>query len=300
MRPTTRGRIAARTTTRTGRTPFRRFRRSRRHLSFVVFVTDGDPTARNISGSPGFQTGFTDGSYAVLNPAFEAANALKTSGIRVFAIGVGQALSSTDSQIRLRAISGDVQFPQHELRGLRLHAPDRLLAAPGGALADQLRALFGAGQRDQARRRRRQRRLCAAERVGLHREGDRLRQLERQLPMAAPRNRDRARRPGEHPHRHDRHHPRRRWNDGFRLASLAHEPHQHDRAHRRRNERLPLRGGQLHEERQAARPFPTRRRSRSAASTTTTASTAPSRTRRTPASSRSPRSSTARRRPCRC
>ncbi len=83
----------------------------------VVYLTDGDPTARNISSSPGFQTGFPDGSYAALDPAFNDANALKVAGSRVFVIGVGQALSSGASQIRLRAISGDVQFPQNSFVG---------------------------------------------------------------------------------------------------------------------------------------------------------------------------------------
>ena len=83
----------------------------------VVFLTDGDPTARNITTSPGFQTGFTNGSYAALNPAFNDANAVKASGTHIFVIGVGAALTSSDSQVRLRAISGSVQFPQNNLLG---------------------------------------------------------------------------------------------------------------------------------------------------------------------------------------
>jgi uncharacterized repeat protein (TIGR01451 family) len=83
----------------------------------VVFLTDGDPTARNIATSPFFQTGFTNGAYAALNPAFEDANALKASGAHVFVIGVGAALTSGASQVRLRAISGNNQFPQTSLVG---------------------------------------------------------------------------------------------------------------------------------------------------------------------------------------
>ena len=83
----------------------------------VVFLTDGDPTARNITTSPPFQTGFTNGSYAALNPAFNDANAVKASGTHIFVIGVGAALTSSDSQVRLRAISGSVQFPQNDLLG---------------------------------------------------------------------------------------------------------------------------------------------------------------------------------------
>jgi uncharacterized repeat protein (TIGR01451 family) len=80
---------------------------------FVVFVTDGDPTARNTA--TGAETGFPDGSYSVMNPAFLAANQLKGAGAHMFAMGVGAALTNAGSQIRLRGISGPVQFPQHPL-----------------------------------------------------------------------------------------------------------------------------------------------------------------------------------------
>ena len=79
----------------------------------VVFLTDGDPTARN----PGPDTGFPNGSYLAMNPAFTEANGLKASGLHMFAIGVGAALSNENSLVRLRAISGPKAFPQHPLLG---------------------------------------------------------------------------------------------------------------------------------------------------------------------------------------
>ena len=117
----------------------------------VVFLTDGDPTARNITTSPGFQTGFTNGSYAALNPAFNDANAVKASGTHVFVIGVGAALTSSDSQVPAAVDLGQRPVPAEQPPRLRLHAHHQLLAAPGSALADQLRALLGAGTRHEAR-----------------------------------------------------------------------------------------------------------------------------------------------------
>ena len=75
----------------------------------VVFLTDGDPTARFTTANP--ETGFPNGSYLTMDPAFTRANALKASGLHMFAIGVGAALSNNDSRVRLRAISGPHAFP---------------------------------------------------------------------------------------------------------------------------------------------------------------------------------------------
>lgn len=76
----------------------------------VVFITDGDPTARNTSS--GQETGYPEGSYAVMNPAFVAANALKGNAAtpRIFALGVGAAVSNAGSLTRLQAISGTTEF----------------------------------------------------------------------------------------------------------------------------------------------------------------------------------------------
>ncbi len=76
----------------------------------VVFITDGDPTARNTS--TGQEVGYPDGSYLVMNPAFSAANDLKgnSAKTRIFALGVGAAVSDAGSLTRLQAISGPTEF----------------------------------------------------------------------------------------------------------------------------------------------------------------------------------------------
>ena len=76
----------------------------------VVFLTDGDPTARNTAAAPGFETGFPVGSYGALQPAVAGADALRLAGAHVFVVGVGQGLADADSQIRLRSISGPNLF----------------------------------------------------------------------------------------------------------------------------------------------------------------------------------------------
>ena len=73
----------------------------------VVFITDGDPTARN----PAPDTNFPEGSYAVLNPALANADLVRADGSHMFVVGVGNGLSSGSSQVRLRAISGPDQYP---------------------------------------------------------------------------------------------------------------------------------------------------------------------------------------------
>ena len=81
----------------------------------VVFLTDGDPTARG-NGS-GADSGFPNGSYLTMNPAFTQSNNLKASGLHMFAIGVGAALTNSDSKVRVRAISGPKAFPENPLLG---------------------------------------------------------------------------------------------------------------------------------------------------------------------------------------
>jgi uncharacterized repeat protein (TIGR01451 family) len=74
----------------------------------VVFMTDGDPNGTNATTS--FTTTL-DGGVDVMTPAVAAANAVKepspgVTGSRVFAIGVGAAVSSAASVSRLTAVSG--------------------------------------------------------------------------------------------------------------------------------------------------------------------------------------------------
>ena len=80
-----------------------------------MFLTDGDPTARG-NGS-GADSGFPNGSYLTMNPAFTQSNNLKASGLHMFAIGVGAALTNEDSKVRVRAISGPKAFPENPLLG---------------------------------------------------------------------------------------------------------------------------------------------------------------------------------------
>ncbi len=73
----------------------------------VVYITDGDPTARN----PSPDTNFPDGSFDALDPAFTNANSVRANGTHMFVVGVGNGLTSGSSQVRLRAISGPDQYP---------------------------------------------------------------------------------------------------------------------------------------------------------------------------------------------
>ncbi len=76
----------------------------------VVFITDGDPTARNNPpGNP--VTGLTEGDVTAMRPAAEEADIVKGQGSHVFAIGVGAAVTKPSSARRLTAISGFDQFP---------------------------------------------------------------------------------------------------------------------------------------------------------------------------------------------
>jgi uncharacterized repeat protein (TIGR01451 family) len=73
----------------------------------VVFMTDGDPNGTNATSGTttgGFTTSL-DGGVDVMTAAVTAANTVK-AGSRVFAIGVGAAVSSVGSVSRLTAVSG--------------------------------------------------------------------------------------------------------------------------------------------------------------------------------------------------
>ena len=68
----------------------------------VVFITDGDPTATGTS--PPFQTNVAIAT--ALAPAVIQADAVKTQGSHILAVGVGAALNNATSLGRLSAISG--------------------------------------------------------------------------------------------------------------------------------------------------------------------------------------------------
>ena len=76
----------------------------------VVFMTDGDPTARN-TNSGGTVTNLTEGDVEALRRAAEQADLVKGQGSHVFAMGVGAAVTKPASARRLTAVSGFDAFP---------------------------------------------------------------------------------------------------------------------------------------------------------------------------------------------
>jgi uncharacterized repeat protein (TIGR01451 family) len=78
----------------------------------VVFMTDGDPTARNLDPpATGTKTGVVEGEAEALRRAAAEADVVKGQGSRVFALGVGQAVTKPTSARRLTGISGFDQYP---------------------------------------------------------------------------------------------------------------------------------------------------------------------------------------------
>ena len=81
----------------------------------VVFMTDGDPTARN-TNSGGTDTGLVEGEAEALERAAAEADRVKGQGSRVFALGVGAAVTKPTSARRLTAISGFNRYPATPFR----------------------------------------------------------------------------------------------------------------------------------------------------------------------------------------
>jgi uncharacterized repeat protein (TIGR01451 family) len=101
----------------------------------VVFMTDGDPTARNTNSS-GTVTGLVEGDAEALRRAAQQADLVKGQGSHVFALGVGAAVTKPSSASRLTAVSGFDQFP-----GTPLSEADYTLVEEFDELADALRQL---------------------------------------------------------------------------------------------------------------------------------------------------------------
>jgi uncharacterized protein YegL len=78
------------------------------HADLVVFMTDGNPNTY-VGGPAASET--QAGWERSIGPAVASANRVKTQGSRIFALGVGAALSSADSVGRLQAVSGTSEFP---------------------------------------------------------------------------------------------------------------------------------------------------------------------------------------------
>ena len=76
----------------------------------VVFMTDGDPTAKNKPGG-GTITNLTEGDVGALRQAEQEANQVKDDGSHVFMLGVGAAVNNARSADRLTAVSGFQQYP---------------------------------------------------------------------------------------------------------------------------------------------------------------------------------------------
>jgi uncharacterized repeat protein (TIGR01451 family) len=76
----------------------------------VVFITDGDPTARNDPPNKPI-TGLTEGDVTALRPAAAQADLVKGQGSHVLAMGVGAAVTTPTSARRLTAVSGFDKYP---------------------------------------------------------------------------------------------------------------------------------------------------------------------------------------------
>ena len=97
-----------------------------------MFVTDGDPTAYNEGSGQKTNTSNTD----ALNKAIPQANAIKNDGIKIFGVGVGSALNNTDSQNRLKKISGP-----NVATGDNVAGADVIFVQDFGALASKLASI---------------------------------------------------------------------------------------------------------------------------------------------------------------
>ena len=101
----------------------------------VVFITDGDPTARNDPPhSP--VTNLPEGEAYALQKATAQADIVKSQGSHIFAIGVGAAVTKPTSAARLTAVSGPNQYP-----ATAFESADYTLVTNFADLADQLRQI---------------------------------------------------------------------------------------------------------------------------------------------------------------
>ncbi len=73
----------------------------------VVYVTDGDPTIYYRADNTLYSSPSGSANTAGLNKAIVEANAVKSQGSHILTVGVGNGLSGTASQNRLKSISGD-------------------------------------------------------------------------------------------------------------------------------------------------------------------------------------------------
>ena len=101
----------------------------------VVFMTDGDPTARDDPPRPPV-TGLTPGEAEALRRAALQADLVKGQGSHVLALGVGSAVTTPSSARRLSAVSGFDQLPPSQFE-----QADFTLVEDFDDLADTLRQI---------------------------------------------------------------------------------------------------------------------------------------------------------------
>ncbi|MCU0296736.1 MAG: VWA domain-containing protein, partial [Candidatus Nanopelagicales bacterium] len=106
----------------------------------AIYITDGDPTAYNASAT---RTNVNTPSTGVaLDNAITQANALKTAGTRMLVVGVGNGLTSSSSQDRLKKISGPLlEKSAAALAGKTINQVDAVAFTDFAALGAFLRSV---------------------------------------------------------------------------------------------------------------------------------------------------------------
>jgi len=106
----------------------------------ALFITDGDPTAYNVNAT---RTNVnTSSTGTALDNAITQANALKARGTRMLVVGVGNGLTSTSSQDRLKKISGPVlEKSAAALAGKTINQVDAVAFTDFAALGAFLRSV---------------------------------------------------------------------------------------------------------------------------------------------------------------
>lgn len=106
----------------------------------AIFMTDGDPTAYNVSAS---RTNVnTSSTGTALDNAITQANTLKAAGTRVLVVGVGTGLTSTTSQDRLKKISGpQLEKSAAALAGKTINQVDAVAFSDFAALGAFMRSV---------------------------------------------------------------------------------------------------------------------------------------------------------------
>ncbi len=106
----------------------------------ALFITDGDPTAYNVNST---RTNVnTSSTGTALDNAITQANALKARGTRMLVVGVGNGLTSSASQDRLKKISGPVlEKSAAALAGKTINEVDAVAFTDFAALGAFLRSV---------------------------------------------------------------------------------------------------------------------------------------------------------------